>query len=275
MSYISLSAAELVNRLLFRLFARLSAYTTYPHRASWDRCWHDRQLQLKEKNTFHAWFGRLYNCDSVYWLAYFFSIGARPKFTKRNSMDSVELWKYSSDKVISFSHMSVQHSREKCVCKSDSHIPPQRVINPALTVCSFTAERWEPRIGKYTQEIQESAITARQKKRLPWQSVIRWEAVVGLSGRHWWHHCTSPASSASEYLSPYFLIGFLLWPSYVPHVVPVLSLPYRIILLKTLWDISFSRGLNISFIHQPVLKFYSVTYIRFTNCMSVYFLSYP
>uniref|UniRef100_A0AAQ5XJ45 G protein signaling modulator 1b n=1 Tax=Amphiprion ocellaris TaxID=80972 RepID=A0AAQ5XJ45_AMPOC len=26
--------------------------------------------------------------------------GARPKFTKRNSMDSVELWKYSSDKVI-------------------------------------------------------------------------------------------------------------------------------------------------------------------------------
>uniref|UniRef100_A0A671VEM2 G protein signaling modulator 1b n=1 Tax=Sparus aurata TaxID=8175 RepID=A0A671VEM2_SPAAU len=30
--------------------------------------------------------------------------GARPKFTKRNSMDSVELWKYSSDKVISLSH---------------------------------------------------------------------------------------------------------------------------------------------------------------------------
>lgn len=33
---------------------------------------------------------------------YYFSIGARPKFTKRNSMDSVELWKYSSDKVISY-----------------------------------------------------------------------------------------------------------------------------------------------------------------------------
>uniref|UniRef100_A0A4W5R8M0 G protein signaling modulator 1b n=1 Tax=Hucho hucho TaxID=62062 RepID=A0A4W5R8M0_9TELE len=35
--------------------------------------------------------------------------GARPKFTKRNSMDSVELWKYSSDKVKtkSFSTMSL------------------------------------------------------------------------------------------------------------------------------------------------------------------------
>uniref|UniRef100_A0A4W6CGI1 G protein signaling modulator 1b n=1 Tax=Lates calcarifer TaxID=8187 RepID=A0A4W6CGI1_LATCA len=32
--------------------------------------------------------------------------GARPKFTKRNSMDSVELWKYSSDKVISLSQIS-------------------------------------------------------------------------------------------------------------------------------------------------------------------------
>uniref|UniRef100_A0A7N8XYK2 G protein signaling modulator 1b n=1 Tax=Mastacembelus armatus TaxID=205130 RepID=A0A7N8XYK2_9TELE len=36
----------------------------------------------------------------------FLSVGARPKFTKRNSMDSVELWKYSSDKVISFTHIS-------------------------------------------------------------------------------------------------------------------------------------------------------------------------
>lgn len=32
-------------------------------------------------------------------LCFYFSIGARPKFTKRNSMDSVELWKYSSEKV--------------------------------------------------------------------------------------------------------------------------------------------------------------------------------
>uniref|UniRef100_A0A3Q3KLU8 G protein signaling modulator 1b n=1 Tax=Monopterus albus TaxID=43700 RepID=A0A3Q3KLU8_MONAL len=37
--------------------------------------------------------------------------GARPKFTKRNSMDSVELWKYSSDKVISLSHIALQGVR--------------------------------------------------------------------------------------------------------------------------------------------------------------------
>uniref|UniRef100_A0A7N6A4Q8 G protein signaling modulator 1b n=1 Tax=Anabas testudineus TaxID=64144 RepID=A0A7N6A4Q8_ANATE len=38
--------------------------------------------------------------------------GARPKFTKRNSMDSVELWKYSSDKVILLSHISERLQRE-------------------------------------------------------------------------------------------------------------------------------------------------------------------
>uniref|UniRef100_A0A8C4DGQ0 G protein signaling modulator 1b n=1 Tax=Dicentrarchus labrax TaxID=13489 RepID=A0A8C4DGQ0_DICLA len=64
--------------------------------------------------------------------------GARPKFTKRNSMESVELWKYSSDKVISPSRISVQCSREKGACKCELHISPQRVINPTLTVCSFT-----------------------------------------------------------------------------------------------------------------------------------------
>lgn len=40
---------------------------------------------------------------------YLFSIGARPKFTKRNSMDSVELWKYSADKVISLSRIQTCH----------------------------------------------------------------------------------------------------------------------------------------------------------------------
>lgn len=36
-------------------------------------------------------------CDVMF--IYFYSEGARPKITKRNSMDSVELWKYPSDKV--------------------------------------------------------------------------------------------------------------------------------------------------------------------------------
>lgn len=53
-------------------------------------------------------------CSNVYLLIYLFSVGARPKFTKRNSMDSVELWKYSSDKVISLTRTLVRHFTEKC-----------------------------------------------------------------------------------------------------------------------------------------------------------------
>lgn len=63
---------------------------------------------------------------NVYLLIYFCSIGARPKFTKRNSMDSVELWKYSSDKVISLSRVYVRLSEEKCACKCNPRISPQK-----------------------------------------------------------------------------------------------------------------------------------------------------
>lgn len=54
---------------------------------------------------------------------YVFSIGARPKFTKRNSMDSVDLWKYSLDKVTPLSH-----TLKECGCLHES---PE---NPAPTV---------------------------------------------------------------------------------------------------------------------------------------------
>lgn len=66
----------------------------------------------------------------VYLLYLFFSLGARPKFSKRNSMDSVELWKYSSDKVKLFSQISVKESIRK-------RSTPKIVINPSLTICSL------------------------------------------------------------------------------------------------------------------------------------------
>lgn len=46
-------------------------------------------------------------------------------------MDSVELWKYSSDKVISLSQISVQGSREKYACKCDPLTPlPEELSIP-------------------------------------------------------------------------------------------------------------------------------------------------
>lgn len=62
-----------------------------------------------------------------------FSAGARPKFTKRNSMDSVELWKYSSDKVIFFfffliSYLSCQYTTEENVILSPP--PPEQTAAP-------------------------------------------------------------------------------------------------------------------------------------------------
>lgn len=64
---------------------------------------------------------------------YLFSIGARPKFTKRNSMDSVELWKYSADKVIFLSCIQYVTSRRNMLGKViPCHSP--KVISPILTV---------------------------------------------------------------------------------------------------------------------------------------------
>uniref|UniRef100_A0A8C2XSQ3 G protein signaling modulator 1b n=1 Tax=Cyclopterus lumpus TaxID=8103 RepID=A0A8C2XSQ3_CYCLU len=61
--------------------------------------------------------------------------GARPKFTKRNSMDSVELWKYSSDKVnISLTF----HSIGTCACECGPHTPLPKGLSIPLSQYCFT-----------------------------------------------------------------------------------------------------------------------------------------
>lgn len=113
----------------------------------------------------------------------FSSIGARPKLTKRNSMDSVELWKFSTVKV------------------SPYHLLSTVLLDPLSQNCCCSPAEWgEPRLWEHIQEEQESDFTARQKERLFWQSVVRREGVVGLTSRCRWHHRARAASSCSEYL---------------------------------------------------------------------------
>lgn len=62
--------------------------------------WHVATFKMVVKSYSECCFHNLWHVPAIF--IYFFSEGARPKITKRNSMDSVELWKYSADKVTEF-----------------------------------------------------------------------------------------------------------------------------------------------------------------------------
>lgn len=146
----------------------------YPQQASLDHCGHDGLLQGRWSLACLIWFeNKLWEIlqlnGNVYLLICFFSIGARPKFTKRNSMDSVELWKYSSDKVISLSRIYVRLSKEKCACKCNPRISPQKSYKShshsmffycrMVRTKTLTAYPGEPRVSCHNRAKEKAILT--------------------------------------------------------------------------------------------------------------------
>ena len=127
-SYISLSGAVLANRLLFNQ-AKLSPMNStdclvclpktslsFLNIMGHDKrqrapCIRDLIEDFRVSTAVRKVILMLCNTLCLFFLC-ILSVGARPKFTKRNSMDSVELWKYSSDKVIYRSHFTPERENQ-------------------------------------------------------------------------------------------------------------------------------------------------------------------
>lgn len=87
------------------------------------------------KHTLHALLESVVFFFNLLILFFLPPSGARPKFTERNSMDSVELWKYSSDKVIYC--LSLMTLEEKYVCRWETpnfYLPKTSAF---ITICFF------------------------------------------------------------------------------------------------------------------------------------------